>query len=225
MAIEKRSKFTGKIGFVLAAAGSAVGLGNLWRFPYLAAKDGGGVFLLVYLVLAVTFGFALLATEIALGRKTGASPLMAYGKIHAKWRGLGLLACLVPVLILPYYCTIGGWVFKYCTVFFTGATGTAAQDGYFGDFITGQYAPLIFGGIFLIATAVVVLGGVNKGIEKFSKIIMPALFVLIIVISIYSLTLSYEDSGVTRTGLQGLKKYIVPDFSGMTLKDYFVVLM
>ena len=108
-----RGSFTGSIGFVLAAAGSAVGLGNIWRFPYLAAKDGGGTFILVYIVLALTFGFTLLTTDIAIGRKTGQSPLVAYGKIHPGWNGLGLLASIVPVVILPYYCSIGGWVLKY----------------------------------------------------------------------------------------------------------------
>ena len=113
-----RGSFTGSIGFVLAAAGSAVGLGNIWRFPYLAAKDGGGTFILVYIVLALTFGFTLLTTDIAIGRKTGQSPLVAYGKIHPGWNGLGLLASIVPVVILPYYCSIGGWVLKYLSVWY-----------------------------------------------------------------------------------------------------------
>ena len=109
---KKRSNFTGSIGFVLAAAGSAVGLGNIWRFPYLAAKGGGGVFILCYVVLALTFGFTLLTTEIAIGRKTGQSPLTAYEQMHKGWGGIGVLACAVPVIILPYYCSIGGWVLK-----------------------------------------------------------------------------------------------------------------
>lgn len=116
----KRNSFSGSIGFVLAAAGSAVGLGNIWRFPYLAAKDGGGIFLVVYIVLALTFGFTLLITEVAIGRKTKQSPLTAYGKIHKKWKGMGMIACLVPIIILPYYCAIGGWVLKYFLVFLTG---------------------------------------------------------------------------------------------------------
>lgn len=116
----KRNSFSGSIGFVLAAAGSAVGLGNIWRFPYLAAKDGGGIFLVVYIVLALTFGFTLLITEVAIGRKTKQSPLTAYGKIHQKWKGMGMIACLVPIIILPYYCAIGGWVLKYFLVFLTG---------------------------------------------------------------------------------------------------------
>ena len=128
---EKRGSFTGGIGFVLAAAGSAVGLGNIWRFPYLAAKEGGGIFLLVYLILVLTFGFTLLTTEIAIGRLTRQGPLTAYGRIHAGWRGIGVMAWLVPIIILPYYCAIGGWVVKYLVAFLTGSGTAAAQDGYF----------------------------------------------------------------------------------------------
>ncbi|MDR9831755.1 sodium-dependent transporter, partial [Vibrio sp. FNV 38] len=118
---KKRNSFTGSIGFVLAAAGSAVGLGNIWRFPYLAARDGGGMFLAVYLVLALTFGFALLTTEVAIGRKTKQSPLTAYGEIHKKWKPLGIIACIIPMMIMPYYCVIGGWVVKYFLVYLAGA--------------------------------------------------------------------------------------------------------
>ncbi len=226
MSEKKRGNFSGTIGFVLAAAGSAVGLGNIWRFPYLAAKDHGGVFILCYIVLALTFGFALLTAEIAIGRKTKQSPLTAYGKIHKKWKGIGVLACLVPIIILPYYCAIGGWVIKYFTIFITGQGKAAAEDGYFTGYITGKEEPIIWMVVFLALTAVVVFCGVNKGIEKYSKILMPLLLVLIIGISVYSLTISHTDgNGVTRTGLQGLKIYLIPDFTGISLKDFFVILM
>lgn len=222
----KRSNFTGSIGFVLAAAGSAVGLGNIWRFPYLAAKGGGGVFILCYIILALTFGFTLLTTEIAIGRKTAQSPLTAYKMIHPKWGGIGILACLVPVIILPYYCSIGGWVLKYLTVFMTGHGVEAAQDGYFTGYITGVLQPIIWLAVFLFLTAFVVYNGVDKGIEKYSKILMPILLVLIAGISVFSLTLSHtDDSGVTRTGMQGLSVYLIPDFTGMTVHEFFVVLM
>ena len=154
---KSRSTFSGNIGFVLAAAGSAVGLGNIWRFPYLAAKDGGGLFLLVYLILVLTFGFALLTTEIAIGRKAGQGPLTAYGLINPKGKFIGVLACIVPAIILPYYCTIGGWVLKYFTLFITGSGKNAVADGYFTGFITGQWAPIIFGVVYLLITAAVVM--------------------------------------------------------------------
>lgn len=222
---KKRSSFTGTLGFVLAAAGSAVGLGNIWRFPYLAAKDNGGVFIFFYIILALTFGFTLLTTEIAIGRKTKQSPLTAYGKLRPKWDFIGVLACLVPVIILPYYCTIGGWVFKYLTVYITGMDNEAVMDGFFTGFITSNISPIVFMLVFLAATALIVFLGVDKGIEKVSRILMPILFILIVAISVYSVTLSHTDeNGVTRTGLEGLKIYLIPNFSGMTVKDIFVVL-
>lgn len=222
----KRNSFKGSIGFVLAAAGSAVGLGNIWRFPYLAAKDGGGIFLVVYIALALTFGFTLLITEVAIGRKTKQSPLMAYGKICEKWKNLGIISCLVPIIILPYYCVIGGWVFKYFLAYLTGNGASAAQDGFFTSFITGNYEPIIFLVLFLFATAFVIFRGVNKGIESFSKILMPILILFVIIIAVFSMTISYTDeSGVTRTGMQGLMVYVVPNFDGMTVKSFFTVLL
>ena len=223
---QKRGSFSGSLGFVLAAAGSAVGLGNIWRFPYLAAKDGGGVFLLCYLVLALTFGFALLTTEIAIGRKTGKSPLVAYGAMHKKFGWVGTIACLIPTLILPYYCAIGGWVLKYLAAFLTGGGAAAAMDGYFTGFITSQFSPILWFVAFMAATVFVVYKGVSNGIERFSKLVMPALLVMIVAISVFSMTLSHTDaSGVTRTGLEGVKVYMVPNFEGMTVSRFMVVLM
>ncbi|MBQ5429879.1 MAG: sodium-dependent transporter [Neisseriaceae bacterium] len=221
-----RNTFSGHLGFVLAAAGSAVGLGNIWRFPYLAAKNGGGLFLLVYMVLVFTFGFALLLTEVAIGRKTQHGPLSAYKKLHPNWGWLGLLATIIPAIILPYYSLIGGWVVKYFTVFATGQVEAATQDGFFGGFITAQYSPIVFHTIFFGATALIIYAGVNKGIERISKILMPLLLLLVIGIAIYSCTLSYTDeNGVTRTGMQGLAIYLIPDFTGMTFGRFLGVVM
>ena len=223
---KNRNSFSGSIGFVLAAAGSAVGLGNIWRFPYLAAKDGGGLFLVMYLILALTFGFTLLATEIAIGRKTKQSPLTAYAKMHPKWGFLGVIACLVPIIIMPYYCVIGGWVVKYFLAYLTGDGAQAAADGYFTGHITGEVQPIVLMLVFLFVVAFIVIRGVNKGIETFSKVLMPILILLVLGIAIFSLTISHtDDQGVTRTGLQGLWIYTVPDFSGMTVKGFFTVLL
>ena len=222
----RRNSFTGSIGFVLAAAGSAVGLGNIWRFPYLAAKDGGGMFLVVYIILALTFGFTLLITEVAIGRKTKQSPLTAYGKLRSRWKGLGVIACLVPVIILPYYCAIGGWVVKYLLVYLTGNGANAAEDGYFTGFITSQAEPIVMLAIFLCAVAFVVFRGVNKGIESCSRVLMPILLVLVVIIAVFSMTISHTDGdGVTRTGLQGLGIYVIPNFEGMTLSRLMMVLL
>lgn len=222
---EKRSTFTGTLGFVLAAAGSAVGLGNIWRFPYLAAKDGGGLFLVCYLILALTFGFALLTTEIAIGRKTGKSPLVAYGLLHKKWSWIGVLACLIPAIILPYYSVIGGWILKYLVAFLTGGAAATVENGYFTGFITAQWSPLIWFAIYLFATWFVVYKGVNEGIERMSKILMPILLVLIFGICCFTLTLKHTDaSGITRTGLEGLKIYLIPSFEGLTFRKFMQII-
>jgi len=202
---EKRSGFTGKIGFVLAAAGSAVGLGNIWRFPYLAAKYGGGIFLLVYILLAVTFGFSLMIAEIALGRKTGLSAIGAFKSLNKKYSFLGYLAALIPAIILPYYSVIGGWVTKYLYAFVSGGASDAAKDAFFGGFISQTGEPVMWFMIFLGVTALIVLCGVEKGIEKVSKFMMPVLVVLSMFIAIYSVCMPGAMAGV--------KYYIMPDFS------------
>ena len=222
---QKRNSFSGSIGFVLAAAGSAVGLGNIWRFPYLAAKDGGGLFLVVYLVLALTFGFTLLVTEVSIGRKTKQSCLTAYGKLKPQWGFLGTIASIVPFLIMPYYCIIGGWVLKYCVTFITGQGLAAAGDGYFTGFISSPVEPIIYDVIFLLLTCIVVFRGVNKGIEGLSKILMPVLLILVIGISIYSLTINGGEENANRTGMQGFMMYIIPNIDGMGVKDIMVVVM
>lgn len=217
----KRGIFSGSVGFVLAAAGSAVGLGNIWRFPYLAAKNGGGLFLLCYIILVFTFGFALLTSEVAIGRKTRQGPLTAYSKMHPKFGFLGVLACVVPIIIIPYYCAIGGWVLKYLCVFITGHGSAAAQDKYFTGFITSQWSPIIYMLVFLALCAVVVYLGVDKGIEKSSKILMPILFLIVLGISIFALTVKKGDT----TGIDGLKVYVTPDFSKVTPKGLFSTIM
>lgn len=223
---KKRNSFTGSLGFVLAAAGSAVGLGNIWRFPYLAAKDGGGLFLLMYLLLAITFGFTLLTTEIAIGRKTKQSPLTAYSRVKKGWGWLGVCACLVPVIIMPYYCVIGGWVVKYFITYLTGHGAEAAEDGYFTGYITSEVEPIVLMVIFLAVVAAIIFLGVNKGIESSSKIIMPILILLVVGIAVFCLTISHTDAdGVTRTGWEGFKIYVIPNFDGLTVKGFFTVLL
>jgi len=203
--MENRSSFTGKLGFVLAAAGSAVGLGNIWRFPYLAAKYGGGIFLLVYLILAVTFGFTLMIAEIAIGRKTGLSAIGAFDKLNKKFKFVGVIAAIIPIIIFPYYSVIGGWVSKYLAVFLSGQAHTAASDSYFTDFIAKPAEPLFWFALFIGATAVIVLLGVEKGIEKVSKIMMPVLVVLTLFIAVYALFMP--------GAMEGFLYYVVPDFS------------
>ncbi|NLZ46552.1 MAG: sodium-dependent transporter, partial [Clostridiales bacterium] len=150
--LETRGKFSSRLGFVLSAAGSAVGLGNIWRFPYLAARHGGGLFLLVYIILAVFFGFSLMLVEIAMGRKTGSGPLGAFKSINKKGGFIGWMAFLVPVIILPYYCVIGGWVIKYLWVYLTLNANSAASNGYFDGFISSSIQPIFWFLLFIGAT-------------------------------------------------------------------------
>ena len=223
---EKGSSFSGSIGFVLAAAGSAVGVGNIWRFPYLCAKDGGGLFLLVYLVLVLTFGFVLLTTDVALGRKTKKNALRAFESLDPKWKFLGHLTFMVPALIMTYYSVIGGWIVKYFFTYIISDGKDAASDVYFTSFITSDIAPVVFMLIFLALTAWIVFRGVEKGIEKVSSFIMPVLVVLIVAIAIFSLTLSAEgEDGAVRTGMQGLAIYLLPDFHGLTVKRFLEILL
>lgn len=202
---KKRGSFSGKMGFVLAAAGSAVGLGNLWRFPYLAAKYGGGIFLLVYLILAVTFGFTLMITEIAIGRNTGVSAIGAFQKLDKRFGFVGVLACIVPFIITPYYCVIGGWVIKYLFTFLTGKVSAAAGDEFFTGFISESVSPVVWFAIFILLTSAIVIFGVEKGVEKASRFMMPLLIVLIVGVCIFC---------ITRPGAaEGVKYYLLPDFS------------
>ena len=204
-----KSTFSSRIGFILATAGSAVGLGNIWRFPYLAAKYGGGSFLLIYILLAISFGFTLMITELAIGRKTGKSAIGAFTSLDKRFGFIGYLGAIVPIIIFPYYCVIGGWVIKYGLLYGTGQTALAAADSTFGNFISGTAEPLTYFLIFIAATSIVVALGVEKGIEKSSKVLMPILIILTIGIAIYVLTLEGSWDGV--------KYYLTPDLSKLSL--------
>ena len=213
----KRSSFSGKIGFVLAAAGSAVGLGNIWRFPYLAAKYGGGIFLLIYIILSVTFGFSLMIAEIAIGRKTQQSPIGAYRTLDKRFGFIGVLASLVPMLILPYYSVIGGWVTKYAFGFVGGQMSNMANGSYFGEYISSTWEPVLWFAIFMGATALIVLFGVQKGIEKVSKVMMPVLVVLMLFIIVYTFI-------TTDNIWNGVVYYLKPDFSKFTYMTFVAAL-
>ena len=210
----QRSSFSGKLGFVLSAAGASVGLGNIWRFPYLAAKYGGGIFLLIYILLALTFGYSMIIAETSIGRMTGKSPVSAFRSFgKAKWLSFGgWINAIIPILIVPYYSVIGGWVIKYLFEYVMGHGEALAADGYFSSFIAnGAVTELCFV-IFAFLTLAIIFAGVRNGIERVSKFMMPILVVLSIVIAIYS---------VTRPGaLAGVKYFLIPNvenFSWMTV--------
>lgn len=210
METNKKSSFSGRLGYVMAVAGSAVGLGNIWRFPYLAAKYGGGIFLLTYIILALTVGFALLVSETALGRKTGNNPIKAYKMLGAKKLKIGgWLNSIIPMLIVPYYCVVGGWVCKYLFEYLRGSSHLLTQDTYFSSFISSSLSPAFWLIVFAVLTFIVVIKGVEKGIEKVSKVLMPILVAMAIFISVYGL--------MTPGAIEGLKYYIIPDFSNFSI--------
>ncbi|OFV70990.1 sodium-dependent transporter [Acetobacterium wieringae] len=194
--MDKRSEFSSKIGFVLAAAGSAVGLGNIWRFPYLAAKYGGGLFLVIYLIFVLTLGFTIMTAELAIGRKAQLSPMGAYRALDKRFGFVGVIASLVAFLILPYYSVIGGWVIKYFLVFVSGGGVATTGADYFSSYIARPFEPIIWQAIFVLATTFVVIRGVKDGIEKASKILMPILIVLSVFLSIYSIMQPGAMAGV-----------------------------
>ena len=210
----KRGSFSGKIGFVLSAAGASVGLGNIWRFPYLAAKYGGAIFLLVYIILAMTFGYTMIIAETSIGRMTGKSPVGAYKSFSDKpaLRVGGWINAIIPILIVPYYSVIGGWVIKYLAEYLMGKAHLVAEDGYFSSFISNGVSSELCFLIFTAMTLAIIFAGVENGIERVSKIMMPILVVLSLIIAVYS---------VTRPGaLEGVKYFLVPNldnFSWMTV--------
>ena len=208
---EKRGSFTGKLGYVLAAAGASVGLGNIWRFPYLAAKYGGGAFLLVYIVLALTFGYTMIIAETAIGRSTGKSPVGAFREYDKGREGRfgGWINAIIPMLIVPYYSVIGGWVCKYLFAYITEDMEVIASDGFFTDFIGNGFSAEIWFIVFAAMILVVICLGVENGIERVSRLMMPILLVLAVIISIYSMT---------RPGaLAGVKYFLVPNLANFSL--------
>jgi len=206
----ERSSFSGKLGYVLAVAGSAVGLGNIWRFPYLAAKYGGGIFLLVYLILMLTFGYVLIVSETTLGRLTRKSPVGAFNAFGKSlpFKIGGWINAVIPMLIIPYYSVIGGWVFKYLFEYLRGSTDALAEDSYFTGFITAGASVEVWFLIFTLVVLLIIVAGVEHGIEKVSKMMMPVLVILAVIVSIYS---------VTRPGaLEGVKYFLIPNFDNFS---------
>ena len=203
-----RGSWSSRFGFLMAAVGSAVGLGNLWKFPYLAGDNGGGAFVLVYIGLVVLLGFTLMLAEMTIGRHANSDAYGSYNKIKKGWGFVGGFGILSGFLILSYYSVVGGWVMKYIVASFTG-TGTDKAE-FFGNFISSPVEPLVYHLIFMGLTAIIVIRGISGGIEKASKFLMPALFVLLVVTVIRSVTLD--------GAIEGIKYFVTPNFSEITLK-------
>ena len=207
----ERASWSGQLAFVLAAAASAIGLGNLWRFPYLAAHYGGGVFIAAYLALSLTLGVTLLVTEIAIGRRSRQSQLTAFGALgYKRWGFVGVLATVVPLCILPYYNVIGGWVVRYFAAYLgaafgAGWAGLAEPQVFFESFIAAPWAPFVCMVVFTLVTCGVVVLGVKNGIERANVVMMPVLLLMAVGLAVYVATL--PGAG------EGIRYYIIPDFS------------
>lgn len=199
------------MGALLAMAGSAIGLGNLWRFPYLLGENGGAAFIIVYLICVCFICLPIFVSEFVIGRRSQKNAFAAFRDLSggSAWRLVGLMTVIVPLIVASYYCVIGGWAFEYlfkaCTFSFTGDASQAAMSTMFSDFVSSPVAPVVCQTLFLLATVLIVVVGIKDGIEKFSKVMMPLLFVIIIAIAVYSLTLPGSGAGV--------KYLFTPDFS------------
>ena len=196
-----RGHFTGSLGFVMAAAGSAIGLGNLWKFPYVAGISGGGLFIVFYLIFALVLGIPIMLSEMAVGRKTQLNAIGAFRSIDKKWSFVGVLEIACAFIILSYYSVVGGWVMKYIGSYLTGAN--VSDGAAFDTFVSSPVQPVIWHLLFMAVAVIVVIGGVQKGIETCSKWLLPLLFVLLIGVVVRSVTLP----GST----EGLKFLFVPD--------------
>lgn len=217
----RKDGFTSNFGMVAAAIGSAIGLGNLWRFPYLVGQNGGAAFIIVYLVITLLISTPILLAESVIGRRGGGAPVDAYQKVSGRkiWGGAGIMGMITCFMIMSFYVVVGGWTIKYLFMsvgwqFHRGAVIDSAAM--FGDFMTGTTAPIIYSWLFILLTIIIIILGVQKGIEKTSKLMMPMLFVLIILIGIRSVTLPGA-----RAGIEYLFK---PDFSQLTFDSLLAAL-
>lgn len=216
--MSNRGNFSGRLGFILAAAGSAVGLGNIWRFPYLAGQNGGAAFLLIYLICIFTLCFPVMIGEIAIGRKAQSDAYGSYQKLGgAKWGYLGLFGILAGIFILSFYNVVAGWAFGYfLEISFGNLLNETDYGNYFGTYINNTWTILAFSTGFMVLTALIVSQGIQKGIEAANKIMMPTLYLILIGLIIYSLTLP--------NAIEGVKFYLLPDLSEITAQTIFFAL-
>ncbi|CAH0529730.1 sodium-dependent transporter [Vibrio hippocampi] len=201
-----RDTWGSKLGFVMAAAGSAVGLGNIWKFPYTAGESGGGAFVAIYLIFVIFIGFSVMLTEFAVGRKTGLSAVGAFKSTDRRWTFVGVIGVISGLLIMGFYPVVGGWSLAYIQKIATGLLDTPeAIGGSFGAFISDPVQPLLWMALYLVLNIVIVIKGISGGIEKAGKILMPLLFIILIIVSIRGLMLPGS--------IEGLKFLFNPDFS------------
>lgn len=202
-----RGQFTSSLGFIMAAAGSAIGLGNLWKFPYVAGNSGGGFFIVFYIVFALVLGVPIMLAEMSIGRNTELNPINAFQKLNKRWTFVGVTGVVCAFIILSYYSVVGGWVLKYIAAYLTGGNFGGDSASYFNSFVARPVEPAVWHIVFMAFCAVVVIGGIAKGIEKASKIMLPCLFVLVLIVAVRSVTLP--------GGAEGIEFLLVPNFDAV----------
>jgi len=203
--MEKKNNFASGFGFILAAAGSAIGLGNLWGFPYKTSQNGGAAFVLIYIACVLLIGFCTMLAEMYIGKRAQANPITAFKNVNKNIGWFGLVSVIIPAFIICYYSVLGGWTIKYAVNSFSG------NAGIIGTFSVNTSEVIICTALFILLSILIIIGGVQDGIEKMSKILMPILFIIIVGVAVYSLTLG---QGVS----EGLAFYLKPDFKSLTPK-------
>ena len=207
------SNFNSRFGYIMVAAGAAIGLGNIWKFPYLAYGGGGGAFIVIYIVMCIVLGHPVVEMESAIGRYARTNGIDAYGVVNKKWKFAGAINILCTVLIDMYYIIVSGYVLKYAIAYLLGGNFGADKEAYYMDFISNPVEPLIYAGILMIITVLLLAGGITELVEKVTKVIMPLLFVLLIICGFWAL-FSFDGA------IDGLKFYLIPDFSKVTWKTF-----
>lgn len=196
MDASKRGQWSSNIGFIFAAAGSAIGLGNIWKFPGKVGAGGGGAFILIYIIIVFTLGASIMLTELVVGRKTQQNTISAFHTLNPKWTFVGIIGIICGFIVLSYYSVVGGWVLKYVTVYATGANMPGGSQAFFENFISHPLQPILFNFIFMGITVFIVIRGVVGGIEKANKIMMPGLIVLLLILLVRSVTIPGAERGL-----------------------------
>lgn len=210
---KEHAQWGSRFGYIMVAAGAAIGLGNIWRFPYLAYGGGGGVFIVIYIIMAALMGYPLIKAESAIGRFARANVAASFGAVKKKYRFVGWIAILCTTLIDMYYVIVGGWVLKYAVAYIIGEDFGSDTQVFFDGFTASSVQPLVYTAIVMIVVAVLLFFGITNLVEKVTKVMMPALFLLLVVCGIWAIF-------STPNAVEGLKYYIVPDFSKMSVKVF-----
>lgn len=211
--VDDDKRFGSRFGYIMVAAGAAVGLGNIWKFPYVTYGDGGGTFLIVYIIIAIFVGIPAVTAETAIGRRSRANAIDAYGNINKKWKFLGWINVICTTMIDFYYMIVSGYILKYVVAYIKGANFGANKEAYYTAFISDPVKPLIYSAIVIAVTCVILATGMTEKVESTCKIILPGLLVLLVICGIWALVVSPD-------AVKGLSYYLIPDFTKINFQTF-----